>query len=133
MSVLIEPDDTARRIREYVRDHTDLIYDEYKPERERSLQGGCYVLAESYYHSQGGTESELDIYCLSWKDVGHPDGGTHWFLRRAESGTVVDLGLDHGEQAEHIPFDEATRRAFLTGYEPSDRARTVLDALDIAY
>jgi hypothetical protein len=133
MSVLIEPDDTACRIREYVRNHPGLIYDKYKPERERSLQGGCYVLAESYYHSQGGTESGLDIYCLSWRDVGYPDSGTHWFLRRTESGTVVDLGLDRVEQAEHIPFGEATRRAFITGYEPSERCERVLDALGIAY
>ena len=127
MDVIAIPDDTAWTLRQYVRDHPDLIYDEYKPERDRSLQGGCYVLAESYYHAMGGTDSNLDIYCLSWSDVGHPDGGTHWFLRRAEDGAVVDLSLDSLDQAGHIPFDEATRRAFITGYEPSKRCERVLE------
>jgi len=129
--VCIEPDESARRIREYVREHPDLIYDEFKPDRERSLEGGCYVLAESYFHAQGGTDSDLEVYCLSWSDVGHSDGGTHWFLRRSPSGTVVDLGLDRRGQAAHIPFEQATHRAFITGYEPSQRAREVLDALNL--
>lgn len=133
MAVEIEPDESARRIREFVREHPELIHDEYRPERDHSLNGGCYVLAESYFHAMGGTDSSLDIYCLSWSDVGYPDGGTHWFLRRAESGTVVDLGLDHREQVESIPFDAATRRAFITGYVPSKRCKRVLNALDFAW
>lgn len=129
MDVHIEPDATARRLRGHVRDNPDLIYDEYKPERERSLDGGCYLLSEAYFHASGGTDSNLTIHCLSWSDVG--GDGTHWFLMCDDS--VVDLGLDTVEQAEHIPYGVATRRAFITGYNPSNRCERVLRALDISY
>ena len=127
----IVPDETARRLHGHVRDHPELVYDEYQPEQDRSLNGACYVLAESYFHATGGTESGLDIYCLSWSDVGGE--GTHWFLRRRESETVVDLALDTSEQVDFIPFTEATRRAFITGYQPSARCNRVLDALILAH
>jgi hypothetical protein len=133
MHAEIAPDETARRFREYVRDHSELVYDEYQPECDRSLNGACYVLAESYFHAAGGTESGLDIYCLSWSDVGVGGEGTHWFLRRQQSGTVVDLGLDTSEQAARIRFSEATRRAFITGYQPSAWCKRVLDALTLAH
>jgi len=129
MNVLIEPDDTATRLRQYVRENPDIIYDEYQYEDGLSLNGACYVLSESYFHAQGGTDSGLTIHCLSWSDVG--GDGTHWFLKDDE--TVVDLGLDEREQAANIPYDVGTRRAFITGYEPSERCERVLSTLDIAY
>ena len=126
----IAPDETAHRIRNYVLENPDLIYDEYESAPD-SLNGGCYVLAESYFHARGGTDSSLDIYCLSWSEVDPSLDGTHWYLRNADRGVWVDLGLDTIDEAEDVPFGEGTRRAFITGYEPSKRARRVLDSLDI--
>ena len=126
------PDEMAAALRQYVREHPDLIYDEYAPDDEHSLEGACYLLSETYFHAMGGQDSGLTIHCLSWDDVtDHDTTATHWFLRDGE--TVVDLGLDTLEQADHIPYDAATRRAFITGYEPSNRCERVLDALNIAY
>lgn len=132
MRVEIDPNTTATEIRDYVLNHSDLIYDEYESP-PNSLNGGCYILAESYFHARGGTDSPLDIYCLSWSDVDASLDGTHWYLRNTETGTWVDLGLDTPNQAEDVPFGSGTRRAFITGYEPSKRAQRVLNALDIAY
>ena len=124
------PDQTAIDLRQYVRNHPDLVYDEYKPEDERSLNGACYLLSEAYFHAKGGTDSELTIHCLSWNDVvKHETDATHWFLR--DGDVVLDLGLDCLEHAENIPYDAATRRAFITGYEPSNRCERVLSALTL--
>lgn len=130
MDVTINPDSTSTRIREHVRENPDLIYDDYDSPPD-SLQGACYVLSEAYFHAQGGTDSGLDIYCLSWSDVDPDATGTHWYLRDSNTDTWIDLGLDRIEQAEHVPFPEGTRRAFITGYKPSKRARSVLDGLDL--
>ena len=128
--VVALPDGTAWKLRDYVRRHPELIFDEYQTGEEQSLNGGCYLLSECYFHSNGGTKSGLTIHCLSWDDVvEHETGATHWFLRDGE--TVIDLGLDSLEQADEIPYHAATRRAFITGYEPSQRAKDVLEALDL--
>jgi len=131
-AVLVEPDETAARIREFVRVNQDLRPDEYDG-RDGTVAGLCYVLAESYFHAQGGTDSDLDIYCLSWSDVDPDYGGTHWYLRRGESGAWVDLGLETAAEGDDVPFGMGTRRAFITGYEPSNRTERVLNALGIRY
>jgi hypothetical protein len=131
MTVLVEPDETAARIREYVRANPDLVHDDYADVAD-PLEGACYVLSESYFHASGGTDSDLDIYCLSWQDVDPAYEGTHWYLRRRD-GPWVDLGLPERGDAEGVPFDAGTRRAFITGYEPSQRTERVLDALGIDY
>ena len=126
----VKPDDTSNRIREYIRSHPEVRKDEYTSE-EDPLHGSCYVAAEAFFHAKGGTESGLDIYCLSWKDVDPTYEGTHWFLR--EGDTIYDLSLPTAAIGSGIPFTEARRRAFLTGYEPSRRCQRLLDGLDIDY
>ncbi len=114
-----------------------MVHDDYADAAEDDpLEGACYALAEAYYHAQGGQDSDLDIYCLSWSDVeGVPDdeSSTHWYLRRGEDGPWIDLGLPERSDADGVPFAVGRRRAFLTGYEPSERCRRVLDALGIDY
>lgn len=121
--VEISPDGTADRIREYIRTHPEIRKQRYATPDE-ALHGSCYVAAEAYFHAQGGTNSSLDIYCLSWGDVDSTYSGTHWFL--GEADTVIDLSLPTVEDGQHVPWATARRRAFLTGYEPSRRAQTVL-------
>lgn len=118
--VVIEPDETAKRIREWLRDHPELKKSQYETEDERSLGGHCYVASEAYYHARGGKDSGLGIYCLSWDD-----GGTHWYLR--DGDTFVDLTV---ENPDGVPYYEGNKRGFLTS-GPSKRARKVLDALNI--
>jgi len=131
MNVVTEPDETARQIRAYLRQHPELRKDEYDG-REQTVDGLCYVAAESYFHAKGGTDSGLDIYCLSWSDVDPEYSGTHWYLRRRDCETWVDVGLEDLADAENIPFETGTRRAFITGYEPSQRSATVLDAVGVS-
>jgi hypothetical protein len=117
----------------FLRYNPDVVYDEYRPEQsnasveQRSLQGSCYVLSEAWFHAMGGVESPLEIYCLSWSDVGCPEAGTHWFLRDTDRDRVVDISLDSPSQAADIPYGSATRRAFITGYERSNRCQRVLE------
>lgn len=127
MNIVVEPDPIAERIREYVRDHPDIVKDDYLHEDD-PIKGACYVLSEAYFHAQGGTNSGLDIYCLSWSDVDEHYEGTHWFLR--DGDTVIDLSLPEPSHGSAVPWDVARRRAFITGYEPSARADRVLEAID---
>lgn len=127
MDVVVEPDETARRLREYVREHPEVRHEDYR-ECENPVRESCYVLSEAYYHLQGGQDSGLDIYCLSWADVDDDLEGTHWFLR--DGDTVIDLSLGDPSDGDGVSWDVARRRAFITGYEPSNRTQRVLDALD---
>ena len=127
--ILVEPDDTAARIREFGRRNPDLR-DGYGG-RDGTVDGLCYPLAEAYYHSQGGQDSGLEIYCLSWSDV-RPNGqGTHWYLRDPERDVWIDLGLERAADGTHIPYAEGRSRAFMTGYEPSKRAERILEGVGI--
>ncbi|WP_436933681.1 hypothetical protein [Halovenus marina] len=125
--IVVEPDKTARRIREYVRDHPEVRHKDYR-ECDNPVRESCYVLSEAYFHLQGGQDSGLDIYCLSWDDVDERYEGTHWFLRDGE--IVVDLSLADPSDGDGVPWDVARRRAFITGYEPSARTEQVLEALN---
>jgi len=126
MDVVVEPDETAEQLRSYVRDHPDIVKGQYD-HGDDPILGACYVLAEAYFHTQGGTESGLDIYCLSWNDVDERYEGTHWFLRDDE--TVIDLSLPTPSDGDGVPWEMARRRAFITGYDPSARTERVLETI----
>lgn len=128
--IVVEPDDVARRLREYVRANPGVRKAEYRTDQD-PITGACYVLSEAYFHAQGGTDSVLDIFCLSWSDVNEGYDGTHWFLRRND--VVIDLSLPKPVNGETVPWNVATRRAFITGYKPSNRTERVLGALDLEY
>lgn len=125
--ITVEPDSEAASIRSYVRRHPSVRKERYA-DTDDPILGACYVLSEAYFHAQDGTDSGLDIYCLSWSDVADNYDGTHWFLRRGD--TVVDLSLPTPEHGSSIPWDVARRRAFITGYEPSERCQRVLEGVN---
>ncbi|MFC7216480.1 hypothetical protein ACFQO4_20690 [Saliphagus sp. GCM10025334] len=129
--IQVEPDATARRIREYARSNPDVVHANGYEGREGTVEGACYCLAESYYHSQGGQDSGLEIHCLSWADVREDGAGTHWFLSDPETGAWIDLGIEKPWHGTWIPYSEGRTRAFMTGYEPSKRTKRVLEALDL--
>lgn len=123
--VAIEPDEDAAAIREFLREHPELQKDEYDTGDADPLLGLCYPAAEAYYHVRG---CELDVYCLSWRDVDEEYDGTHWYLRDPDAGVWIDLGLPESTE-EFPPFEAGTRRGFITGDEPSSRAQRVLAAI----
>lgn len=125
--VLVEPDDDARRLREYVREHPNVRKDEYAG-YDDPIEGACYVLAEAYFHLQGGTDSGFEVYRLDWGDIYDDADGAHWFLRDGDD--VVDLSLPTPDDGADVPWKAARRRAFITGYTPSNRTERVLEALD---
>ncbi|QCC57209.1 hypothetical protein [Natrinema thermotolerans] len=128
--IVVEPDETAARIREYGRQNPDLRKNRYDG-TDGTVEGMCYALAEAYYFARGGKTSGLEVYCLSWADV-RPDGaGTHWYLRDPERGVWIDLGLERAADGTHIPYGEGRSRAWMTGYEPSKRAVRILEDLGI--
>lgn len=130
--VLTEPDETAARICEYGRQNPDLRKEEYDGE-DGTVDGLCYPLAEAYWHAKGGTESALEIYCLSWSDVDDSLEGTHWYLKDTVRGAWVDLGLENAAYAGLLPYPVGRGpRAFMTGYDtPSKRAQRILADLDL--
>lgn len=127
--VVVQPDETASRLRSYVRDHPDVRKARFQDHTD-PIQGACYVLAEAYFHAKGGMESGLDVYRLDWGDVDEGADSSHWFLR--DGSTVIDLSLPTPSDGANIPWDVAQRRAFITGYTPSNRAQRLLAALDVA-
>lgn len=127
--IVVEPDATARQLREYVRAHPDVRKDEYSG-YDDPVEGACYVLAEAYFHAQGGEESDLKVYRLGWDDVYDDADGAHWFLRRDD--TIIDLSLPTPDHGDNVPWDVARHRAFITGYSrPSNRTQRVLDATSL--
>ncbi|AXR78999.1 hypothetical protein [Natrarchaeobaculum sulfurireducens] len=129
LEILVEPDDTARRLREYVRNNPDVRHDDYETDGVDPIREACYVLSEAYFHARGGTDSNLEVYCIGWDDVYDDADGAHWFLRDGE--TVIDLSLPTPAYGEDVPWDQARHRAFITGYTPSKRTSAVLAALEI--
>jgi len=127
VGVYVEPDALARQIREYIRENPGIRKEEYATPEE-ALHGSCYVAAEAYWHADGAEDSDFDVCCLSWSDVDPSYEGTHWFLRNGDD--VIDLSLPTPADGDGIPWDVARTRVFITGYEPSDRARTILNAID---
>jgi len=130
--VRVAPDDTARELRDYVREHPGVRKDTYAVDGD-PIQGACYVLSEAYFHATGGTD-RFGVFRLDWSDVYDDGEGAHWFLRETDAqDTVIDLSLPTPADGDDVPWDVARHRAFITGYEPSNRAQRVLGALDIAY
>jgi hypothetical protein len=121
-SVFVEPDSTAREIREWLREHPEIAKDKYEA-KKGWVTGHCYVASEAYFYADGGEDSDLDVYCLSYDD------GTHWFLRNGDE--IIDLSIELPEHGDKIPYQQATRRAFITGYKPSQRAERINAELDL--
>lgn len=131
--VLVSPDQDAYRIREYLRDHPQLRKDDYRTEQTETnpLLGLCYPAAEAYYHRR---DCDLDVYCLSWSDVDGVDDdetATHWYLREPDGRQRwIDLGLPLMPPVGLPPFEEGTRRGFITGDQASKRTQQVLDGIE---
>ncbi|RLM81305.1 hypothetical protein DVK05_09925 [Halorubrum sp. Atlit-8R] len=128
--ILVEPDDTATRLRDYVREHPSVRKDEYDYDDVDPVQGACYLLAEAYFHATGDRET-YDVHRLDWGDVDPAYEGAHWFLR--DGDTVIDLSLPAPDAGADVPWDQARHRAFITGYTPSNRTKRALEALGIAF
>lgn len=133
LKILVEPDDTARQLRQYVRENPDVRHDDYTTDGVDPIEEACYVLSEAYFHARGGTGSQLEVYRLDWGDVYDDASGAHWFLRDCSAGddVVIDLSLPTPDHGEDVPWDDARHRAFITGYTPSKRTSNVLAALEI--
>lgn len=122
MKLQVEPDETARRIRAWLREHPEIAKGKYEAEKG-SVEGHCYVASEAYFYANDGEESGLSVYCLS-----HP-GGTHWYLR--DGDVWVDLSIPTRYHGRDIPYADGRRRAFIMGYTPSKRAEQVNEALGL--
>lgn len=118
----VAPDSTAREIRSWLRENPWIAKDKYEAQKG-SVYGHCYVASEAYFYASGGEESNLDIYCHSYVD------GTHWYLKR--ENTWIDLSVESESEMVDYPYQEGRRRAFITGYNPSQRAITINEELDL--
>lgn len=88
---------------------------------ENPLTGLCYTFSEAIYHL---SEDPLEPW---WVRYGYRQHQTHWFLKLAADGTIVDVtGSQFADMDAYAMYDHARRRAFLTK-EPSKRAQVVID------
>lgn len=125
--VLAIPDEDADAIREYAREHPDIVKARYRSDRpdEDPITRACYPMAEAYYHLN---DCELEVYCLSWSDVDEALDGTHWYLREPDGERRwIDLGLTLWPPIDLPPFEKGTHRGWITGDSPSKRAQRILD------
>lgn len=133
-TVLVEPDQYAKAIREYVRDNPSIVKEEYREGSESGppISIACYPMAEAYYHIKNRTP---EIYCLSWSDIDPSLEGTHWYLRESqqtETQRWIDLALSENPDTREIPpYQHGTHRGFITGNDPSNRCQQILDGIDI--
>lgn len=130
LQINVEPDATARRLRQYVRKHPDVRHEDYR-DADDPVEEACYVLAEAYFHASGGPDGPFDVHRLDWAEVNDDWAGAHWFLR--DGDTIVDLSLPTPDAGSEIPWAQARHRAFITGYTPSNRTERVLTDLGIDY
>jgi hypothetical protein len=125
-AVLVEPDDTAARIRAECRDWAALMPDDYDPAAgEPPLTVLCYVVAEAYYFAQDKPDA------LTPERRSHDDG-SHWYLRR-DDDAVLDLSLRADREYAREWFDAGQPSGFLSHPNPSNRTAKVLDRLGVAY
>lgn len=121
-TVVVEPDETARMIRDHLRTRKDLVPDEYLEAGQNPLSSLCYVASEAYYYAKGKPES-IKPQRIEWAD-----GSSHWFLR--DESVVLDLSLE--EPDPWLAVDEASGRMFPSHPYPSNRTKDVLERLDLA-
>jgi len=92
----------------------DLLKKEYlSVENKNKYTGHCYVASETYYHL---SNEKLMIY-----QIKH-EGSSHWFLKD-EKNNIIDLTSKQFKTK--VPYEEATRRSFLTNF-PSKRCKTLM-------
>jgi hypothetical protein len=96
--------------------------------RQRNLLGGfCYAASEAIYHL---SEDPLEPW---WLRYGPRQHQTHWFLKHAKTGEVIDVTASQfGDMDAYAMYDFARRRAF-GSKEPSKRAQYILDRISDAY
>ena len=82
------------------------------------LAGHCYVASEAAWHAMGGKDSGYVPQTI------RHEGATHWYLRHAEHGTILDLTAS--QFSTPVPYAKGRGCGFLTR-EPSKRARIVLE------
>lgn len=101
----------------------DLLHPNYRPGRNEeewlwACRGHCYVAAEAAYHLFAKARG-FEPWVFT-----HPNGSTHWWLRHATTGTIIDPTLPQlGGDA--FDYDAGRRAAFLTRL-PSRRARELM-------
>lgn len=131
MEVQVEPSPTAKRIRSYLSNNDELLYDKLDF-LDHPLAGHCYVASEAYYHLSGGT----DVWTPQQVNVrlnviGRGESKTmevsHWFLKNEQTGVIADLTSEQFGQRD-VPYEKATGRGFLTS-GPSKRAQQVIDGI----
>jgi len=107
------------RLKKILLENSDLAREDQK-ETEHPLSGLCYIAAEALFHLDGGREKYLIEH------VKMPSGITHWYLRKREGFTVVDITI---EQFYDNPPDHSKGKGgnFLTK-KPSKRAQVIIDA-----
>jgi len=80
--------------------------------------GHCYVASEAAWHLLGRGGGGWTPASANWKGV------THWWLEQ-DDGEIFDVTA--AQFPKGFPYDKGTRRGFLTGSEPSKRAKIVIE------
>lgn len=104
-------------IQEALLKHPELIKQQYRDLSGDPLYGHCYVGCEVYYHLKGKEEGYIP-HCMRL------GGGTHWFLKHKETGSIIDI------IKPHLPYEytKGKRVPFLS-VNPSKRAKVIIKEL----
>lgn len=96
----------------------DLLKPKYRKKKRRNrYTGHCYVATEALFHMLGKKRSGFVPQVI------RHEGGTHWFLKHSESGTILDL--TSRQFRIPVPYHKGRGTGFLTR-KPSKRARILM-------
>lgn len=131
-TIVREPDELTRKLREEVYDALGRADGEWAAVAPNDLAGHCYQVCEAYYHGvDDETRSKLTPQQVSWThehfmfDDGEIDI-SHWFLKH-DDGTIIDPTAEQFEGMNvDVPYDEATGRGFVPP-SPSKQSQSLLE------
>lgn len=128
--VEIEPDRTAARIRDFLRNNDSMLKGERETYVDHPLGGHCYVASEAYYHLLNDREAwRPESIAVEWDKNGIHGSMTHWFLRH-DSGKVVDLTAEQFDVLPVTPmYEGGVGRGFVPP-SPSNRAQETMAAVE---
>lgn len=108
-----------------------LLIKKYKKnENNKSkLQGHCYVATEVLYHIYGKNNGyKPKVFSNKLLEKNEEKQFTHWFLENKENGHIIDPTAEQFEtEIINFCYKNAKFKGFLTGDNPSNRSKIVLD------
>lgn len=132
-TIVVEPNELARDLREAVGDvhgRDDSAWAQTSPS---ILAGHCYLLSNAYYYGLDTRARDHHVPQQVSFEITHPNfigEVSHWFLERVD-GDIIDLTAEQFTTLDvDVPYDNARGRGFGSHSTPTDDAIELLTAIN---